>query len=84
MVSLVAGHSGRSNAARQGFWTRHPAEVSRDLIGWSTGVQALFLAPAIVLGGLIGERLFPLASEAFYRRLALLLLVGVAIGSLVI
>jgi len=60
------------------------AFVSRDLIGWSTGVQALFLAPAIVLGGLIGERLFPLASEAFYRRLALLLLVGVAIGSLVI
>ena len=60
------------------------AFVSRDLIGWSTGVQALFLAPAIVLGGLVGERLFPLASEAFYRRLALLLLVGVAIGSLVI
>lgn len=58
--------------------------VSRDLIGWSTGVQALFLAPAVILGGLVGERLFPLASEAFYRRLALLLLVGVAIGSLVL
>jgi len=58
--------------------------ASRDLIGWSTGVQALFLAPAIVLGGLIGERLFPLASEAFYRRLALLLLVGGAMGSVVI
>jgi hypothetical protein len=60
------------------------AFASRDLIGWSTGVQGLFLAPAVMLGGLIGERLFPLASEAFYRRLALLLLVGVAIGSLVI
>ena len=58
--------------------------VSRDLIGWNTGVQALFLAPAVILGGLLGERLFPLASETFYRRLALLLLVGVAIGSLVI
>jgi|JI10StandDraft_1071094.scaffolds.fasta_scaffold1380633_1 DNA-3-methyladenine glycosylase len=34
MVSLVAGHSGRSTAPRQGFWARHPAEVARDLIGW--------------------------------------------------
>lgn len=58
--------------------------ASRDLIGWSTGVQALFLAPAIMLGGIIGGRLFPLASESFYRRLALFLLVGVAIGSLVL
>ena len=45
--------------------------ASRGLIDWSTGVQALFLAPAVVLGGLLGERLFPLASERFYRRLAL-------------
>ena len=37
--------------------------ASRDLIGWSTGVQGLFLAPAVMLGGLLGERLFPLASE---------------------
>lgn len=58
--------------------------ASRDLIGWSTGVQGLFLAPAVMLGGVIGERLFPLASEKFYRRLALGLLVCVAIGSLLV
>ena len=52
---------------------------------WSTGtpvVLALFLAPAVMLGGVLGARLFPLASEGFYRRLALVLLVGVAIGVL--
>jgi len=58
--------------------------ASRDLIGWSTGVQGLFLAPAVMLGGVLGERLFPLASESFYRRLALVLLAGVAIGSLML
>ena len=58
--------------------------ASRGLIGWNTGVQALFLAPAVILGGIIGGRLFPLASERFYRRLALCLLVGVAIGSLML
>lgn len=58
--------------------------AGRDLIGWDTGVQALFLAPAVVAGGLLGERLFPLANERFYRWLALVLLVGVAIGSLIL
>ena len=58
--------------------------ASRDLIGWSTGVQGLFLAPAVMLGGVLGERLFPLASESFYHRLALVLLAGVAIGSLML
>jgi len=58
--------------------------ASRDLIGWNTGVQGLFLAPAVMLGGVVGERLFPLASETFYRRLALGLLVCVAIGSLLV
>lgn len=58
--------------------------ASRDLIGWSTGVQGLLLAPAVMLGGVLGERLFPLASETFYRRLALGLLVCVAIGSLLV
>jgi hypothetical protein len=56
----------------------------RDLIGWNTGVLALWLVPAVVAGGLLGERLFPLASEKFYRRLALFLLVAVAIGSLIL
>jgi uncharacterized protein len=56
----------------------------RDLVGWNTAVQSAFLAPAVILGGLIGERLFPLASEGFYRRLALGLLVAVAIGSLIL
>jgi uncharacterized protein len=60
------------------------AFASRDLIGWSTGVHGLFLAPAIMLGGVLGERLFPLASEGFYRRLALVLLAGVALGSLML
>ena len=58
--------------------------ASRGLIGWSTGVHGLILAPAVMLGGVLGERLFPLASERFYRRLALGLLVGVAIGSLML
>jgi uncharacterized protein len=57
---------------------------ARDLVGVSTAVESLFLAPAVVAGGLIGERLFPLASEVFYRRLALILLVAVAIGSLIL
>lgn len=60
------------------------AFASRDLIGWSTGVHGLFLAPAVIAGGLLGEHLFPLASERFYRRLALLLLVCVAVGSLLL
>ncbi len=58
--------------------------AGRDLIGWQTGVLALWLVPAVVAGGLLGERLFPLASEKFYRRLALILLVAVAIGSLIL
>jgi uncharacterized membrane protein YfcA len=60
------------------------AFVSRGLIDWSTGLLGLFLAPAVVLGGLLGGRLFPLASERFYRRLALSLLVGAAIGALIL
>jgi uncharacterized membrane protein YfcA len=60
------------------------AFTSRGLVGWNTGVQALLLTPAVVLGGLLGSRLFPLASEGFYRRLALVLLVGVAIGALIL
>jgi uncharacterized membrane protein YfcA len=58
--------------------------LARDLVRWDTGILALCLAPAVIAGGLLGERLFPLASEAFYRRLALALLVGVAIGSLIL
>jgi uncharacterized membrane protein YfcA len=58
--------------------------ASSGLIGWSTGVQGLLLAPAVMLGGILGGRLFPLASERFYRRLALGLLVAVAIGSLML
>ena len=58
--------------------------VGRELVGWNTGVLAVFLAPAVVLGGLLGARLFPLASEVFYRRLGLVLLVAVAIGSLIL
>ena len=58
--------------------------ASRGLVDWNTVVLALFLAPAVMLGGVLGARLFPLASESFYRRLALALLVGVAIGVLIL
>jgi uncharacterized membrane protein YfcA len=58
--------------------------ASRGLVAWPTAVQGLLLAPAVIAGGLLGERLFPLASESFYRRLALVLLVGVAIGALIL
>jgi uncharacterized membrane protein YfcA len=58
--------------------------LGRDLVRWDTGVLALCLAPAVIAGGLLGARLFPLASEVFYRRLALGLLVAVAIGSLIL
>ena len=58
--------------------------VARDLVDWDTLVLGLFLAPAVMLGGVLGTRLFPLASDGFYRRLALALLVGVAIGSLIL
>jgi uncharacterized membrane protein YfcA len=56
----------------------------RGLVHWDTAVLGLCLTPAVVAGGLLGEKLFPLASEAFYRRLALALLVSVAIGSLIL
>ena len=58
--------------------------ASRSLVDWNTVVLALFLAPAVMLGGVLGAKLFPLASENFYRRLALALLVGVAIGVLIL
>ena len=58
--------------------------TARDLIGWDTVVHGLLLAPPVIAGGLAGERLFPLASESFYRRLALGLLVAVAIGALIL
>ncbi|SJZ31991.1 hypothetical protein SAMN02745126_00291 [Enhydrobacter aerosaccus] len=58
--------------------------VARDLVRWETGMRGIFLAPAVVVGGVLGERLFPLASERFYRYLALVLLVAVAIGSLIL
>lgn len=58
--------------------------LARGLVHWDTAALGLFLTPAVIAGGLLGERLFPLASEAFYRRLALALLVAVAIGSLIL
>lgn len=58
--------------------------LARGLVHWDTAVLGVFLTPAVVTGGLLGEKLFPLASEAFYRRLALVLLVAVAIGSLIL
>lgn len=48
------------------------------LTGRPLTLAALLAAPYIA-GGLVGERLFPLASEAFFRRLALLVLAAVAV-----
>ena len=53
----------------------------RGELAAETLLNGAMLLPAVIVGGLLGERLFPLASEAFYRRLALLLLIVVAIGS---
>ena len=47
-------------------------------------VLGFFLAPAVIAGGVLGGKLFPLAGERFYRRLAMVLLVGVAIGALML
>jgi uncharacterized protein len=58
--------------------------AGRGLIGWQVAEQALWLVPAVIAGGLLGQRLFPLASETFYRRLAFTLLVAVAIGALIL
>lgn len=58
--------------------------LGRGMVHWDIGALALCLAPAVIAGGLLGERLFPLASERFYRWLALCLLVGVAIGTLIL
>ncbi|MFO1081197.1 MAG: sulfite exporter TauE/SafE family protein [Reyranellaceae bacterium] len=60
------------------------AFAGRGLVGGGTLLQALALAPAVILGAVIGGKLFPLASEGFYRRLALGLLAGVAIGALIL
>jgi uncharacterized membrane protein YfcA len=60
------------------------AFLARGLLDGDTFVLGLFLAPAVMVGGVLGTRLFPLASEKFYRRLALVLLVGVAIGVLIL
>ena len=38
--------------------------ASRGLIGWGTGVQALFLAPAVVAGGAAGWISFPAGQRA--------------------
>ena len=35
MSAFLSDHTDPANAARQGFWDRHPAQVAPDLIGWS-------------------------------------------------
>ena len=58
--------------------------VARSLIGWDTVLHGICIAPFVIVGGMVGQRLFPLASETFYRRLALGLLVAIAVGVLVL
>jgi uncharacterized membrane protein YfcA len=53
----------------------------RGEVGGEVLLTGALLVPAVILGGLLGERLFPLASARFYRYLALGLLTAVAIGS---
>jgi DNA-3-methyladenine glycosylase len=40
-MSSLPVHTGRSDAARQDFWTRHPATVAADLIGWEVFVDGV-------------------------------------------
>lgn len=40
MSSPSVGHS-LSTPGRQGFWTRHPVDVARDLVGWSVFVDGI-------------------------------------------
>jgi DNA-3-methyladenine glycosylase len=41
MSSFPGRHSELSNSTRQGFWSRHPVEVARDLIGWEVLVNGV-------------------------------------------
>lgn len=50
----------------------------------SSLAHAALLVPPLVLGTVLGVRLFGLASEAFYRRVALGALIAIAIGSLLL
>jgi len=54
MSSFSSRHSELSNSARQGFWTRHPAAVARDLIGWT-----------VLVGG-VGGRI--VETEAYHHE----------------
>ncbi len=41
MSSFSSGHTGPANAPRQDFWSRHPAQVAVDLIGWTLLVDGV-------------------------------------------
>lgn len=41
MISPLPRHPGRATGDHPGFWTRHPAEVAPDLIGWSVFVNGV-------------------------------------------
>ncbi|WP_178133660.1 sulfite exporter TauE/SafE family protein [Vineibacter terrae] len=53
----------------------------QGLVTRDTLILGAILAGPYVAGGLVGQRLFPLASEAFFRRLALVILACVAVGA---
>jgi uncharacterized membrane protein YfcA len=53
----------------------------QGMITLDTLVLGAILAIPYVAGGLVGERLFPLASESFFRRLALFILACVAVAA---
>ncbi|MCW5745917.1 MAG: sulfite exporter TauE/SafE family protein [Alphaproteobacteria bacterium] len=54
---------------------------AQGLITLDTLILGAILALPYVVGGLVGERLFPLASDAFFRRLALVILTAVAVAA---
>jgi len=49
------------------------------LVGWATLVLALLLAPALVLGNWVGEKLFQRAAGGGYRPVALGVLLAIGL-----
>jgi uncharacterized membrane protein YfcA len=56
--------------------------LAGGVAGWSAWMSALMLAPAYVIGILLGRSVFHLASPQFYRRVAMTLLVAVGLLAL--
>jgi hypothetical protein len=53
--------------------------LAADLVGWATVVLALLLAPALILGNWVGEKLFQRAAGGGYRPVALAVLLAIGL-----